>query len=220
MLQALREERDERRKQNAEKQRNKNRKPQVDKELIMSDHSWRHNEPAFTHLAISFALLKRDGGLEVLEKLKEMYLKGKFQALIFIADEVSPGDDIESVKKWLVQNNHEWVFSHIVFNTSEYETPSQFVYRVLKTFNIDGFIVDANSNGGQNWVRSVIKSLRVHSFNNWPDAVNWAQRLNNKYYLTCEPDEAATEIIDTTRVQPTRAVKQETMIKPGAGWLD
>lgn len=220
MLQSLKEERDERRRQNAEKQRNKNRKLQADKELKMSDNSWRTQEPAFTHIAISFSLLKKDGSIEVLDKFREMYEKGKFQGLILIADDVSPGDDIESVRKWLSKNNHEWAFSHTVFNTSEIETPSQFTYRVLKAFNVDGFIVDANGSGRQNWVRSAIKSLRVHSFNNWPDALSWAQRLNNKYYLTCAPDAAATEIINTTRVKPTQTVKQETSIKPGIGWLD
>lgn len=221
MLQAIREERDEARKQKREqiKQKRNKRSKELKMPSSYSDHSWRNQEPSFTHLAISFSLLKKDGAMEVVSRLREMYDKGKLQNLVFIADSAD-ADEVENARKWLAENDSEWLFSHVVLNTSETETPSQFLYRVLKAFKIDAFIVDSEADISQTWVRSVLKSLRVFSFNNWPDSIAWTQKLNGKYYMTCEPDSTATRIIDTAKVQASQAVKDMRTIKPGAGWLD
>lgn len=211
ILQAIREEKAEARKQKREQKQERNNRS---KELKMhSDHSWRNQEPSFTHLAISFSLLKKDGAMEVVPRLREMYNKGKLQNLVFIADSADT-DEVVNARKWLAENDSEWLFSHVVLNTSETETPYQFLYRVLKAFKIDAFIMDSEADIPQTWVRSMLKSLRVLSFNNWPDSIAWTQKLNGKYYMTCEPDSTATRIIDTAKVQASQAVK------PGDGWLD
>lgn len=175
----------------------------------MTEHHWKKDEPSFTTTAISFSLLKNPGAREALDKLKEFYHKGKLHSLIFIADSNISQDEMLAARKWLKSIGHDWAFGHTTFNTSRLEKPDDFIYRVLKSFDVDSLVFAKTAPKESNWIRAVIKTLRMHQFETWDTTMAWIGRLNSRYYMPADPLTEAVEIINTKKGQ-ARVVNSTT----------
>jgi hypothetical protein len=203
LLRQIKEENQEERRENRQRQRAEARENKRNRKWNhhMSEHTWRDERPSFTTLAISFNLLTNPGAKEALDKLREAYDRGKLSNLLFIAESQISSDEIDAARKWLKSIGHEWAYGHTVFNTSRGDKPEDFIYRVLKTHDVDS-LVFGKVGRDANWIRNVIKTLRMHEFKSWDSSMEWINRLNSKYFSPASPGAEAVEVIDTRKGQP------------------
>lgn len=197
-----------RRKINAKKNRDKNKKkaPAVhhvrNRDKNRRKQNKRKNKrvsgPQIIKLAVDFSLIYQGGGLDALEKLKAFYDKGKLTSLIFIAGEIKTEKHANKLRRWLKSKNHEWAYGHVVLNDSV-ESPGVFNINVVLNYECNALLAKENSSI-VNWLRHKMKRLRIHSFTDWPDSIEWINRLSTHYYKVEDVSEHSHEILLRTGV--------------------